>query len=442
MLEDELASVSDKSAEGIAEAIQKLVHTGRLEVGTRLPPVRDIAKTVGVSPSTIGQAWKRLAEHGVIETKGRLGTIVLERESRQPWRQFRSVSGVALPCDLSTGFPDPSLLPDLAPYLRAAAEGQNSFGYDSVALVPGLREALQQEVPADVADDNVLLASHVIGLLAEVLPVIGGFRSGVIVGAPEFAPHLDLLERVGKRPCPVELDDEGLRFDQFEEAVDAGATAAILQPRVHNPTGIEMSPERLRRIALLCAERNVLIIESDHFGALSSSPRMTAGRWAPEQTLYIRAFSKDLHPDLRVVAAIGSRTIIQPVLRRRVGGYDVSGLNQVLLRLMLTSTDARESTRRAKAEYDRRRSLFIGELARNGIRVVSRDGFNVWVPVRSEQDALIHLAYNGISAAPGSAFQVDPGEPHLRVSIAAMGDNAVDIGRRISAAAGAKRTKG
>lgn len=436
-----LSFVSDTSATAIAQEVQRLVSSGSLPAGSRLPPVRQVAKQIGVSPATVGQAWKLLAGHGTIETRGRLGTFVVEPESRQPWRQFRRVSGVDLPRDLSTGFPDPDLLPDLAPYLQEAARQRRYRGYDSVATLPELRRALAEEVPADVKDENVILATHVLGLMAEILPAIGGFRSRIIVGNPEFAPYLDLLERAGMLPCSVGLDDEGLRLEEVEDAIDAGASAIILQTRVHNPTGIPTSPERLRKLALRCAERDVLILESDYFGALSSSPRMTAGRWAPEQTLYIRSFSKDLHPDLRVVAAIGSSRIIQSVLRRRVGGFDVSGINQELLRLMLCDADARATTARAKSEYDRRRTLFTAELARQGIEVSSKDGFNVWVPVRSEQDALIHLAYHGISAAPGSAFQVQPDGAYLRVSVAGMGDDAVDLGQRVAAAASATRAK-
>jgi DNA-binding transcriptional MocR family regulator len=271
--------------------------------------------------------------------------------------------------------------------------------------------------------------------------VIGGYRTGVIVGAAEFAPYLDLLERSGMTAFPVGHDDEGLEFDGVDAAIEQGATAIILQPRVHNPTGVPMSLDRLRRIAIRCAEADVAIIESDYFGALSSSPRMTASHWAPEQTLYIRAFSKDLHPDLRVVAAVGAPKIVQTVLRRRVGGFDVSGINQQLLRLMLESPFVRKVTGEAKKVYDGRRSAFVSELARGGVEVKSTDGFNMWVPVRSEQDALVHLAYNGISAAPGSAFQVGGGEPHVRISIAGMGDEAVSIARLVAAAAGAFRVK-
>lgn len=436
-----LTFVSDKSASGIAQEVQRLVSAGTLGAGLRLPPVREVARHIGVSPATVGQAWKLLAEHGTIETRGRQGTFVVEPGSRQPWRQFRRVSGVDLPRDLSTGFPDPSLLPDLAPYLEEAGRLHRYRAYESVATLPELRQALADEVPVDILDDNVILATHVLGLMAEILPAIGGFKTRIIVGEPEFAPYLDLLERAGMLPCPVGFDDEGLRLDEVESVIEAGATAIILQTRVHNPTGVPTSPERLRKLALLCAENDVLILESDYFGALSSSPRMTAARWAPDHTLYIRSFSKDLHPDLRVVVAVGSGRIVQSVLRRRVGGFDVSGINQDLLRLMLNDPEARAVTARAKSEYDLRRTTFVRELDRHGIDVVSRDGFNVWVPVLNEQDALIHLAFHGISAAPGTAFQVRPGEPHLRVSVAGMGDDAIVIGQRVAAAAKATRAK-
>jgi DNA-binding transcriptional MocR family regulator len=345
--------------------------------------------------------------------------------------------------DLSTGFPDPALLPDLTPYLAEAAERRRFRGYDSSPILPGLRDTLRRELAlVTTRDEEFLLSTHVLGLLTEVLPVIGGYRARVVVNDPEFAPYLDLLERAAMVPVPIESDAEGLRLDLCEDAIDQGASAIILQPRVHNPTGVSMSPDRLRRLSLLCAERDVLIIDSDYFGGLSSSAPMSAARWAPDHTLYIRSYAKDLHPDIRVVAAVGSPRIIHPLRRRRVGGFDVSGINQELLRLMLDAPEARECTAKAKEVYDRRRSDFIRQLGAADIHVISRDGFNVWTPVRSELDALVHLASNGIAAAPGSAFQVNDREPHLRISIAGMGDDAVGIARLVSAAARARRMRG
>ena len=42
------AAITDRSARGIAAAVGRLVTDGRLEVGTRLPTVRDLAQRLGV----------------------------------------------------------------------------------------------------------------------------------------------------------------------------------------------------------------------------------------------------------------------------------------------------------------------------------------------------------------------------------------------------------
>lgn len=441
MAEINLAFVSAHSAETLATEIQRLVHSRELVSGERLPPVRSVARQVGLSPATVGQAWKLLAQHGVIETRGRAGTFIARTETPQPWRQFRNVSGVQLAHDLSTGFPDPELLPDLADHLSAAARAGRFRGYDSARISTDLLAGLKDEVIAPLTGD-VLLATHVLGLLAEVLPVIGGFRTPIAVGDPEFAPYLDLIERAGMTAAPFGYDDDGPRVDDVQRVLAGGAAAVILQPRVHNPTGRVTTEHRLREIALLCASRDVAIIEVDYFGGLSSSPRMSAAHWAPDQTLHIRSFSKDFHPDIRVVVAAGAPRILRPVVRRRVGGFDVGSVNQELLRLLVSSPEARATRDRAKVEYDRRRSTVVAELGRSGIDVLSRDGLNLWVPVRSEQDALVHLAHHGISAAPGSAFQVsDRRQPHLRVSVAAMGGVTVELAHSVAAAAGAYRVK-
>jgi hypothetical protein len=53
--------------------------------------------------------------------------------------------------------------------------------------------------------------------------------------------------------------------------------------------------------------------------------------------------------------------------------------------------------------------------------VFARDGFNVWVPVAHERDALVVLAAQGIGAAPGRPFLAAPVDgDHLRVTTALL----------------------
>lgn len=432
--------LEDTSARGIARRVADLITTGAIPPRERLPTTRALADAIGVSAAAISDAWQTLVSDGLLETQGRRGTFVIDPEASAPWRQFRGVVGSDLPIDLSTGFPDPGLLIDLRPYLQALAEGPRYAGYPHGELDPRLAEALSRHLPLEPRPENTILATHVLGAMSELFPVLGAPYSKVVIGSPEFAPYLDLLERFRLAPQPVGMDDEGLLIDDVAHAVHAGARGVILQPRVHNPSGVVTSRARLRAIAELCVEHDAWIVDGDFYGEILPVEARSAAEWAPDQTVYIKAFSKEIHPDIRVAVMIGAPRLIGKVHRRRVGGFEVSRVNQDLLRLLLNDPARIAHTQRVRVEYERRNRAFVETLHKHEIAVRASSGFNVWVPVRSERDAMVYLASKGIGVAPGSAFQSLPDVPHLRISpVAITGDvqavalevaKAAKVGRR------------
>ena len=64
------------TADSIAAAVGGLVTSGAIAPGDQLPTVRALAAHVGVSPSTVTEAWRLLRTHRVIETDRRRGTTV------------------------------------------------------------------------------------------------------------------------------------------------------------------------------------------------------------------------------------------------------------------------------------------------------------------------------------------------------------------------------
>ena len=434
-------ALDDVSARGIARRVADLINTGAIPPGERMPTTRALADAIGVSAGAISDAWQVLVSDRLLQTQGRRGTFVLDPEDSAPWRRFRQVVGSDLPIDLSTGFPDPELLIDLRPYLRKLSEGPAYIGYPAYELDPLLVATLTEHLPMEPRSDNTILATHVLGGMAELFPVLGGPYSKVVVGSPEFAPYLDLLERFRLEPRPVSIDDDGLALKDVAAAVHAGARAVILQPRVHNPSGIVTSRERLRAIAELCAEHDVWIIDGDFYGEILPVERRSAAEWAPNQTVYMKAFSKDIHPDIRVAVITGPPRLIGKVLRRRVGGFEVSRVNQDLLRLLLEDPARREHTMRVRLEYERRNSVFVETLGEQGISVRMTSGFNVWVPVRSEPDAMVYLASKGIGVAPGSAFQPGQARPHLRVSPVVITGDVREVALRVAEAANVGRRR-
>ncbi len=52
------------------------ILSGGLVAGTRLPTVRALAEQSGLAPNTVARAIKRLEAEGLVETRGRNGTVV------------------------------------------------------------------------------------------------------------------------------------------------------------------------------------------------------------------------------------------------------------------------------------------------------------------------------------------------------------------------------
>jgi DNA-binding transcriptional regulator YhcF (GntR family) len=71
---DPLSSVPpyEQLRAGVADRIRD----GRLPAGTRMPPVRRLAETLGLAPNTVARAYRELEIAGLVRTAGRRGTVV------------------------------------------------------------------------------------------------------------------------------------------------------------------------------------------------------------------------------------------------------------------------------------------------------------------------------------------------------------------------------
>jgi len=433
------AELGERSAAGVARAVAVLAGRGDIPAGSRLPTVREVARALQMSSSTVGEAWRLLATRGIVQTEGRRGTF-LRRAGELTVRNFRHINEAVVDVDLSTGYPDPALLPDLRPLLRQIADGPPFVGSPTVELDEELRGLVEALLP--YSPGSVLLGVDTLATMGALLPTLVRFGDRVVVGSAEFAPYLDLIERGGLEMMPVPFDDEGFELESVQAALDGGARLVLVQPRVHSPTGRTTTPRRLAAIAQACREHDAMILEVDHFGELSSRPALSAAESAPERTLTIRVFSKDLHPDVRICALAGPPLLVNRLQQLRVGSAWLSpAVNRRLLAELLASKHVTRSISRSKAVYDDRRTRLVGGLIDRGLDVRSQDGFNVWVPVRSEEAALLYLVSRGIGAAPGAPFRASPAEPpHIRVSIGGMGRiKALDLVEAIATASNIRR---
>ena len=436
--------VDGRSAKALAASISRLVTAGELAPGSRLPTVRALARALNVSPTTVNQAWQSLGRAGVVETRGRNGTIVRpEPAGRGPQRYRRMSAGPGpFKVDLSLGTPDPALLPALGPALARAAAGPLPQGYLVEPVLPDLEAALRQRWPFSPAALTVV--DGAMDALDRLTALTVRLGDVVLVEEAAFPPVLDLLELVGAEVVPVAMDDEGMVPTALEQALARRPVAVYVQPRAHNPLGVGVTSRRAKALAKLLGPSGAWVFEDDHAGDISTCPLVSLGRHLPQRTVLVQSFSKSFGPDLRLAAVGGPDDIVAELVGRRLlgAGWSSRLLQSVLLEL-LTTRAAAEVLAQAKATYAARRSALAGALHERGVVTTGCDGINLWVEVADEHTASHRLAAAGVGVAVGSPFV--PGRPardHIRITTGLMGDDVGALADLVAAGAAPPSPRG
>jgi len=433
--EDLVAAVDDRSAKGIAMTLSRGIDHGVLGPGDQLPPIRRAARDLGVAPATVSAAWSQLARAGLIETDGRRGTRVREAVigPRRYRRALDSHDGFRV--DLSTGLPDPHLLPHLHEAMRRLPLDERPHSYLEDPLVPALRTLLVESWPFGA--ERLTVVDGAMDAHSQFVAAHLRYGDRVAVEQPCFPPLLDLLEMAGVRPLPVAYDAHGPVVADVRAALEAGAKVLFFQPWGQNPSGQSVTSERALALAAVLGGRDVVVVEDDSAGGTPSGPPVSVGAQLPGQTVLVRSYSKTHGPDLRLAAIGGPRAVVDPIVERRYLGQGWSSrLLQSVLVDLLTAARSRAVVARAQRTYAERTTAMADALFAQGVVVPGRDGINLWVPVADQSAALLHLASAGVRAASGDPFWItSPREAHIRITTASIGDGYEDLAALIAAAA-------
>ena len=124
-----LNKIIGANASEIAHANEALDQSapGQQTPGQPLPTIRELASALRVSPVTVAAAYRLLRTRGLAVGQGRRGTRLRPQSSPQP-PALRSLSIVEGVVDLTTGNPDPELLPSIDAALRGLHHDQHLYG--------------------------------------------------------------------------------------------------------------------------------------------------------------------------------------------------------------------------------------------------------------------------------------------------------------------------
>lgn len=414
--------IRGKGAEAIASDVEAAISAGELAPGAELPPIRELAGQLGVNANTVAAAYRLLRQRGAVETAGRRGTRVRNRPATTP----RSLRGITVPPgvrDLSTGNPDPALLPIAGQ--RVPAGPPVLYGDPPVSAE--LAEFARTSLAADgVPAEHIAVTAGALDGIERV--VVAHLRPGdrVAVEDPGWANLLDLLAALGVSAEPIGVDDDGPLTADVARTLQRGVRALVLTTRAQNPTGAAVSAARAQELqALLVEHDDVLLIEDDHCAGIAGAPLHTLSgstrHWA-----FVRSAAKAYGPDLRLALLAGDQRTVERVHGRlRLGPGWISHLLQDLAVGLWRDEAATQMVRDAEAAYTRNRKLLCTALADRGVTSHGKSGLNVWIPVPDETGSITTLLSAGWAAAPGTRFRIGS-PPGMRITISGLAADDID----------------
>ncbi len=438
-----LAVASGYLYEELAEELGRLIATGTLRPGDRLPSVRRLSRQRGISVSTVLQAYLLLESRGFVETRPQSGHYVrtsraaLPPEPRPP-RLVSNATRVSvsdLVASVYRAAADPNLVPlggahlsaELLPTEKinrsaatvARTAGGAAVGYDPP---PGCL-ALRRQIARRAADWGVALSPDdlvtTVGAMEALhLSLRAVARAGdtIAIESPAYYGLLQLIESLELRAIEIPTHPgTGMDLDLLEEALRQHRIKACLAvTNFSNPIGALMPDEAKRALVQMLARREIPLIEDDIYGDLyfgEARPRPAKAFDRHGLVMLCSSFSKTIAPGYRVGYVAPGRFRERVERLKFVQSVATPTLPQMAVADFLQNGGYERSLRRqrrALAEQVARVSEAAATHMPAGTRISRpQGGFVLWIELPPGKSALeLHrrALAQGIAVAPGPIF--------------------------------------
>jgi len=459
--------------EQITTQLAGLVSNGQLPPGSRLPSIRKLAATSGVSIATVVGAYDRLVARGLIESRAASGYFVSHRRPEErrlplPIPQRSELDAVWLMRQLlqrndkvqavGGGFMPEHWLEDMlsARFLaRFARSGKKSYALPGAAEgYPPLRSQIALKLGlagVQVAPEQILMtfgATQGIDLICRGLLNPG---DTVAVEEPTYFGLYAQLRAQGMKLVAVPRLDSGPDLKVLDEVCAAYRPRVFFtQTLLHNPTGGSTSPATAFGLLEIARRHGVLIVEDDVFGDFHPSPNplRLAQVDGLKQVIYLGSFSKVLSPSIRVGFLAAAPELMEVFIEHKLlSVFSTSELDERLVFELLSNGNFHKHMDRIRTRLSHNRAQAVQGLSRAGLEPVLAAEGNLFIWARLPEEVEVRplledAVENGFMLMPGDPFFLrNAPEPWLRFNAAVANDARLFdyLGQRLQQLAGSGR---
>jgi DNA-binding transcriptional MocR family regulator len=421
----------------VMRLIQSRIDRRQYTPGTRIPSVRAMAESMGVSKSTVVEAYGRLVAEGIVQPRLGSGFYVavplapLNLAELGPdtdptidplWVMRQSLRTGEASLRPGCGWLPDSWMPHemMRKALRSAARdgsGPTLFEYGPAQGADTLRALIARRLldqGVEAVPDQVMITdscTQAIDLVCRFLLEPG---DTVIVDDPCYFNFKALLRAHRANVVGVPFTASGPDLSVFAALLEAHRPRIYLtNSGLQNPTGANLTAPVAHRLLKLSEPSGLVIVEDDIFGDFEEQPfpRLAAFDGL-DRVIRVSSFSKTLSASMRCGYIACRPDWIRGLADlRMVTGMASSPLNAELVSSMLMDGSYRRHVERIRIRLARQRQIVKTRLAKLGITPFTEPagGMFLWCQLPEGCDAADvarRALTENVVIAPGNAFSV------------------------------------
>jgi DNA-binding transcriptional MocR family regulator len=436
--------------------LQRMIETGDVVRGDRLPPTRELAVQLGLNRTTVSAAYEVLEADGLIKGSVGRGSYVVGMPGREAeplnWARLLTPAlgnstGPSRPglINFSASRPSEKLFPVdefreccgevlASDNLRMLLQLGSPGGYEP------LRSWLLKNAGFARESDDILITNgcqQAVDLLRRALVRPG---AKIAIEEPVYPGVKNLFTESGADLIGLAVNAEGIDLYSLRKALDAGAKTILVTPSFQNPTGATMPAANRRSVVKLVRAAGAALIENDIYSEMRYSggelPRLKS---LSTDVILLGSFSKIAFPGVRCGWIIAPKAVIARVTElKQLADLHTDQLSQAfLLRFAESGRLAAHQQRMIAAGKEKLDAVEDGcrRYLADCSYTLPKGGMNIWIdlPGGLDSSALRGLAQQaGIDYLPGRYFSVSrPLDSGLRLSFAGLEPNQIRRGIQI-----------